>query len=127
MKPTTTKSSEKSERPTATDTLVSISELVLKFRGEEKPNLATVARTANRASGLLRIKDLDEKDGSRECRDDPDREEARLDELTNKDFQKTRRGRNLLGCGPKSMKNPECWCRSDLHSRECLRNAIWYV
>jgi hypothetical protein len=60
MKPTTTKSSE-NVRPTATDTLVSISELVLKFRGVEKPNLATVARTANRASGLLRIKDLDEK------------------------------------------------------------------
>jgi hypothetical protein len=50
-----------STKPTATDTLVSISELVLKFRGEEKPNLATVARVANRASGLLRIKDLDEK------------------------------------------------------------------
>ena len=61
MKPTTTKSSEKSERPTATHTLVSISELVLKFRDEEKPNLATVARVANRASGLLRLKDLDEK------------------------------------------------------------------
>ena len=59
MKPTTTKSSE-SARPTATDTLVSISELVLKFRGEEKPNLATVARTANRASGLLRIKERDQ-------------------------------------------------------------------
>jgi hypothetical protein len=27
----------------------------------EKPNLATVARVANRASGLLRIQDLDEK------------------------------------------------------------------
>jgi hypothetical protein len=60
MKPTVAKS-EKTERPTATDTLVSISELVLKFRGEEKPNLATVARVANRASGLLRLKDLDEK------------------------------------------------------------------
>jgi hypothetical protein len=41
--------------------LVSISELVLKFRGEEEPNLATVARVANRARVLLRIKDLDEK------------------------------------------------------------------
>ena len=61
MKPTTTKSSQNSERPTATDTLVSISELVLKFRSEEKPNLATVARVANRASSLLRLKDLDER------------------------------------------------------------------
>jgi hypothetical protein len=42
--------------------LATIAETVLKFRGEgEKPTLAAVARVTNRASGLLRIKDLDER------------------------------------------------------------------
>jgi hypothetical protein len=33
----------------------------LAFRGEERPNLATVARIINRASAPLRISDLDER------------------------------------------------------------------
>jgi hypothetical protein len=67
--------SETATRPSATDTLVNIAGIVLKFRGEEKPNLATVARVTNRASGLLRIKDLDERMENRE-------RTARSDELT---------------------------------------------
>jgi hypothetical protein len=38
----------------ADDTLISIAEAVLAFRGEQRPNLATVARIINRASALAR-------------------------------------------------------------------------
>jgi hypothetical protein len=48
-------------RPKATDTLVTIGEHVLQYRGDDKPTLSAVARLMNRASGLLRIGDLDER------------------------------------------------------------------
>jgi hypothetical protein len=48
-------------KPKAVETLVSIAEIVLGFRGEAKPTLGTVARIIGRASGLLRISDLDER------------------------------------------------------------------
>jgi hypothetical protein len=47
-------------KPKADDTLISIAESVLAYRGEERPNLATVARIINRASALLPISDLDD-------------------------------------------------------------------
>jgi hypothetical protein len=48
-------------KPKADETLISIAESVLAYRGEERPNLATVARIINRASALLRISDQDER------------------------------------------------------------------
>jgi hypothetical protein len=72
--------------------LVDISELALKFRGEgEKPTLAAVARVANRASSLLRIKGSGREAGDQERRDDSDREEARSDKLISNKQTPTRR------------------------------------
>jgi hypothetical protein len=56
-----TKTAEANSKPAATDTLVNIAAQVLAFRGEEKSALATIARLMNRASGLLRLADLDER------------------------------------------------------------------
>ena len=47
-------------KPSATDTLASVVELVIKFR-EDKPTIAAIARVTNRASHLLRIGGLDER------------------------------------------------------------------
>ena len=55
------KANVKSDRPKAVDTLVNIAEIVLQHRGEDKPRLTTVARVTNRASGLLRYDNLDER------------------------------------------------------------------
>jgi hypothetical protein len=41
--------------------LVNIAEMVLQHRGEDKPRLTIVARVTNRASGLLRYDNLDER------------------------------------------------------------------
>jgi hypothetical protein len=52
-------SSVSAPQPNATDTLVQIAEIVMRWRAE-RPALATVARACNRASGLLRL-DRDER------------------------------------------------------------------
>jgi hypothetical protein len=58
----TAKTEPTTNRPKATDTLVNIGEQVLLYRGgDDKPTLSAVARLMNRASGLLRIGDLDER------------------------------------------------------------------
>jgi hypothetical protein len=59
MKPnakTETKSGSK-----AVDTLVQVTDIVLKHRNGGAPTLAGIARVANRASLLLRISSLDER------------------------------------------------------------------
>ncbi len=48
-------------RPKATDALTAIVETALAFRNEERLNLATLARLANRGSWLLGVRDLDER------------------------------------------------------------------
>jgi hypothetical protein len=59
---TTAKTEPTTNRPKATDTLVNIGEQVLLYRGgDDKPTLSAVARLMNRASGLLRIGDVDER------------------------------------------------------------------
>jgi hypothetical protein len=50
-----------SPKPKADDVLIAITESVLAYRGEARPNLATIARLINRSSALLRISDLDER------------------------------------------------------------------
>jgi hypothetical protein len=50
-----------SEKPKAVDTLIEIAELVLKYRADAKLRLAVVARVINRASGLLRYDNIDER------------------------------------------------------------------
>jgi hypothetical protein len=85
------------------ETLVNISELLLKFRGEEKPNIATVARVPNNASGLLWLKDPAEKMEAENA--------ARIQIAKNYGLTRTNdsakgRGRSRGGCGPKSMKTP---------------------
>jgi hypothetical protein len=45
---------EAAPAPSATDVLVQIAEIVMRYRNE-RPTLAAVARSANRASGLLRL------------------------------------------------------------------------
>jgi hypothetical protein len=43
------------------ETIMSLAETALKFHGDEKVTLASVARTCGRSSKLLRIADLDER------------------------------------------------------------------
>ena len=43
------------------ETLVGIAKIVLDYRGTKKPNLAEIGRIIGRASGLLKIADMDEK------------------------------------------------------------------
>jgi hypothetical protein len=52
---------ETATKPNGTEALVGIAKIVLKFRGQAKPNLAELGRIIGRASSLLRIADLDEK------------------------------------------------------------------
>jgi hypothetical protein len=50
------------EQPKAVAALTIIAETVLQFRhADQNPTLSEIARIAGRASGLLRIADLDEK------------------------------------------------------------------
>jgi hypothetical protein len=51
---------EAAPQPSATDVLVQITEIVMRWRNE-RPTLGCVARACNRASGLLRLRDLDER------------------------------------------------------------------
>ena len=55
------KANAKDTRPKAVDTLVNVVEIVLQHRGEDRPRLTTVARVTNRASGLLRYDNMDER------------------------------------------------------------------
>ena len=48
-------------KPKATEALTAIVEAALAFRADERLNLATLARLANRGSGLLRLQDVDER------------------------------------------------------------------
>jgi len=45
----------------AVEALTTIIETALDFRGEERPNLTTVAKLASRGSGLLKLDDVDVK------------------------------------------------------------------
>jgi hypothetical protein len=55
------KTPTKTEQPKAVEACIAIAEIALQFRGDEKPNLSAIARVTSRASGLLRIKDTEEK------------------------------------------------------------------
>jgi hypothetical protein len=44
-----------------TESLVGIAKVVLAYRATTKPNLAEIGRIVGRASGLLKIADIDEK------------------------------------------------------------------
>ena len=49
-------------QPSATDTLVAITEIVLRWRAaSERVTLAVIARACNRASGLFRLRDWEER------------------------------------------------------------------
>jgi hypothetical protein len=43
------------------ESLVGIAKIVLDYRGTTKPNLAEIGRIVGRASGLLKITDMDER------------------------------------------------------------------
>jgi hypothetical protein len=60
MKTPTTKP-EPASRPTAADTLIAVAEAVLAYRNEKRVTLALLSRLMNRASGMLRINDIDER------------------------------------------------------------------
>ena len=60
-KPTKAAEAPKTEAAKSVEALVQIADVVFENRGNEKPTFAEVARLANKASGLLRIKDRDEK------------------------------------------------------------------
>ena len=47
----------KNENTKAVEAITAIADVVLTFRGSEKPTLAELARIADRASGLLRLGD----------------------------------------------------------------------
>ena len=56
------KAPQTSERPKALDTLVSVTEIALAYRYQDRtPTLSDMARVVSTASRLLRFKDLDEK------------------------------------------------------------------
>jgi hypothetical protein len=62
MKPSVVTKPEAAPQPSATDTLVQITEIVLRWRAaSERVTLSSIARNTNRASGLLRLRDLDER------------------------------------------------------------------
>jgi hypothetical protein len=52
---------EPASKPNGVESLVGIAKIVLTHRGTAKPNLAEIGRIVGRASGLLKIADLDEK------------------------------------------------------------------
>jgi hypothetical protein len=52
---------EPTSRPTAADTLIAVAEAVLAYRNEKRVTLALLSRLMNRASGMLRINDIDER------------------------------------------------------------------
>jgi hypothetical protein len=45
----------------AVEAVAAIAEIVLQFRGDEKPTLSDIARITGRPSGLLRVQDMDQK------------------------------------------------------------------
>ncbi len=51
----TPKTTPETNTSKASDALVGIAEIVLKFRDGEKPTLSTIARVTGRAAGLLRL------------------------------------------------------------------------
>jgi hypothetical protein len=60
MKTPTTKT-EPAGRPRAADTLVTIVEAALAYRSDRRVTLALLSRLMNRASGMLRINDIEER------------------------------------------------------------------
>ena len=48
-------------KPNSVESLVGIAKIALSYRGKAKPNLAEIGRIVGRASGLLKITDIDEK------------------------------------------------------------------
>jgi hypothetical protein len=55
------KQSTATNKPNAVETIMSLAETAMQFHKDERPTLASVARTCGRASRLLRISDLDER------------------------------------------------------------------
>jgi hypothetical protein len=52
---------EPASKPKAADTLITVAEAVLAYRNEKRVTLALLSRIMNRASGMLRINDIDER------------------------------------------------------------------
>jgi hypothetical protein len=61
MKSTAKEPAATKPNPNGAESLVGIAKIVLDYRGTKKPNLAEIGRIIGRASGLLKITDLDEK------------------------------------------------------------------
>jgi hypothetical protein len=52
---------EPASKPTAADTLIVMAEAALAYRNDKRVTLALLSRLMNRASGMLRINDIDER------------------------------------------------------------------
>jgi hypothetical protein len=61
MKTPTKTETAASSAPKATDTLIAVAEAVLAYRAEKRVTLALLSRLMNRASGMLRFDDLDQR------------------------------------------------------------------
>jgi hypothetical protein len=61
MSKTPTAKTEPTGQPKAADTLIAVAEAVLAYRNEKRVTLALLSRLMNRASGMLRINDIDER------------------------------------------------------------------
>ena len=61
MNTKTATKTEPNNKPDAVATIASLAEIAVRFHADEKPTLASIARTCGRASRLLRISDLDER------------------------------------------------------------------
>jgi hypothetical protein len=58
---TPTKTEPTTGKPKAADTLIVMAEAALAYRNDKRVTLALLSRIMNRASGLLRINDIDER------------------------------------------------------------------